>query len=113
MFFDAIVFNVRKDKIVRKCAVYVALGVDANGMKDVLALVLCADGLSSIKKAIQAAFPLTEYQRCIVHMVRNTLLHVSDKYLKTIYHAHPMRKSAMKICCQSRKKWNKRNETMG
>lgn len=122
VFIDAIVFSVRKEKIVQKSAVYVVLGIDSEGMKDVLSievgetesakfwlsvlnnlknrgvndiLTLCADGLSGIKEAIQAAFPMTEYQRCIVHMVRNTLLHVSHKHkkafatdLKTIYHAH-------------------------
>lgn len=121
VFIDAIVFSVRKEKVVQKSAVYVVLGIDADGMKDVLSieigetesskfwlsalnnlknrgvkdiLTLCADGLSGIKEAIEAAFPMTEYQRCIVHMVRNTLLHVSEKYkkdfakdLKTIYHA--------------------------
>lgn len=121
IFIDAIVFSVRKEKIVQKSAVYVVLGVDANGMKDVLSIeigetesskfwlsvlnnlknrgvkdifVLCADGLTGIKEAIETAFPMTEYQRCIVHMVRNTLLHVSHKHkkafaadLKTIYHA--------------------------
>ena len=121
VFIDALVFSVRKDKMVQKQAVYVVLGVNSDGMKDVLTievgenesakfwlsvlnnlknrgvndiLVLCADGLSGIKEAISAAFPMTEYQRCIVHMVRNTLLHVSHKHkksfandLKTIYHA--------------------------
>ena len=55
---------------------------------------LCADGLSGISEAISAAFPMTEYQRCIVHMVRNTLKYVADKDrknfandLKTIYQA--------------------------
>ena len=121
VFIDALMFSVRRDKAVQKVAVYVVLGVDADGMKDVLSieigenesakfwlsvlnnlkhrgvkdiLMLCADGLSGIKEAIEAAYPMTEYQRCIVHMVRNTLLHVSHKYkkafasdLKTIYHA--------------------------
>ena len=41
------------------------------GVKDIL--VLCADGITGIKEAISAAFPKTEYQRCIVHMVRNRL----------------------------------------
>ena len=40
------------------------------GVKDIL--VMCADGLTGIKEAIAAAFPKTEYQRCIVHMIRNT-----------------------------------------
>ena len=39
-------------------------------------IILCADGLSCIKKSINVAFPNTEYQRCIVHQVRNTLKYV-------------------------------------
>ena len=62
------------------------------GVKDIL--IICADGLTGIKEAIATAFPKTEYQRCIVHQVRNTLKYVPDKDrkafatdLKTIYHA--------------------------
>lgn len=62
------------------------------GVKDIL--ILCADGLTGIKESINVAFPNTEYQRCIVHQVRNTLKYVPDKDkkafatdLKTIYHA--------------------------
>ena len=62
------------------------------GVQDIL--ILCADGLTGIKEAIEAAYPLTEYQRCIVHVVRNTLKYVSHKDkkafsadLKAIYHA--------------------------
>ena len=62
------------------------------GVKDIL--ILCADGLTGIKEAIAAAYPRTEYQRCIVHQVRNTLKYVADKDrkafandLKTIYNA--------------------------
>lgn len=62
------------------------------GVKDIL--IICADGLSGIREAIQAAFPNAEYQRCIVHQVRNTLKYVSEKDrkefakdLKTIYNA--------------------------
>ena len=40
------------------------------GLKDIL--ILCADGLSGMKEAVTVAFPKTEYQRCIVHQVRNT-----------------------------------------
>lgn len=139
VFIDAIIFNVRKDKVVQKVAVYVVLGVDANGMKDVLAieigetenakfwltvlnslknrgvkdiLVLCADGLTGIKEAIEAAFPVTEYQRCIVHMVRNTLQHVSEKNrkafandLKTIYHA-PDEASGYARMLEVKEKWD-------
>ncbi|CDA28234.1 transposase [Eubacterium sp. CAG:156] len=104
-----------------KLAAYVILGITVDGKKDVLSisvgdnesskywlsvlnelknrgvkdiLVICADGLSGIKEAISAAFPNTEYQRCIVHQVRNTLKYVPDKDrkvfakdLKTIYQA--------------------------
>lgn len=140
VFIDAIVFSVRKEKIVQKSAVYVVLGVDANGMKDVLSieigetesakfwlavlnnlknhgvkdiLMLCADGLSGIKEAIEAAFPMTEYQRCIVHMVRNTLLHVWDKYkkafasdLKSIYHT-PDEETGYANMLSVKEKWDK------
>lgn len=121
VFIDAVVFNVREDNVIRKLAAYIILGVSEEGHKEVLSItvgeaesakfwlsvlnelknrglkdifVLCADGLSGIKEAIAAAYPMTEYQRCIVHMVRNTLRYVSDKDrkafandLKTIYHA--------------------------
>jgi transposase-like protein len=121
VFIDAIHYSVKIDGIVKKIAVYVILGINMDGFKEVLGLyvgtnesskywlsvlnelknrgikdifVICADGLSGIKEAISAAFEKTEYQRCIVHQVRNTLKYVSDKIkrefaqdLKLIYHA--------------------------
>ena len=92
--------------MIRKLAAYVILGINTEGKKEVLTiqvgdnesskywlsvlnelknrgvkdiLILCADGLTGIKEAIAAAFPKTEYQRCIVHQVRNTLKYVPDK----------------------------------
>jgi len=140
VYIDAIVFNVRKEKVVQKVSVYVVMGVDTDGMKDVLTievgetesskywlsvlnslknrgvrdvLVLCADGLSGIKEAIETAFPKTEYQRCIVHMVRNTLAHVAHKYkkefandLKTIYHA-PDEETGYARMLEVTEKWEK------
>ena len=131
VFVDAIVFNVRDEGSIQKKAVYVILGVREDGIKEVLSvlvgdtesakfwltalnelknrgvrdiLIVCADGLGGIKEAITAAFPHAEYQRCVVHMVRNTLKYVSDKDrkeyaadLKTIYHA-PSKKKLMKTC---------------
>ncbi len=47
------------------------------GVRDIL--ILCADGLSGIKESIAAAHSNTEYQRCIVHQVRNTLKYVAEK----------------------------------
>ena len=116
-----IVFNVRDSNVIRKAAAYIAMGTNEEGRKEVLSItvgesesakfwltvfnelknrgardifVLCADGLSGIKEAIAAAFPMTEYQRCIVHVVRNTLKYVAEKDtkafagdLKTIYQA--------------------------
>ena len=127
VYIDAIHYSVRDEGVIRKLAAYVILGINTNGMKEVLSinvgdnesskywlsvlnelknrgvkdiLVLCADGLTGIKEAINAAFPKTEYQRCIVHMVRNTLKYVPDKDrkafatdLKTIYHAADEKKT--------------------
>ena len=106
IFIDATHFSVREDNRIKKIAAYVVLGITKDGMKEVLSLeigenesskywlgvlnalknrgindimVICADGLTGIKEAIATAFPQTEYQRCIVHQVRNTLKYVSYK----------------------------------
>ena len=50
------------------------------GVKDIL--VICADGLTGMKEAVNAAFPQTELQRCIVHQVRNTLKYIGEKNKK-------------------------------
>ena len=80
------------------------------GVKDIL--IICADGLTGIKEAISAAFPKTEYQRCIVHQVRNTLKYVPDKDrkafatdLKTIYQAADEQK-ALAALDRVTEKWN-------
>ena len=102
-------FSVKENGIIGKKAVYIALGVNREGKKDILSmhigtnesaktwlvlfndlknrgvkdiLVMCADGLTGIKEAISAAFPKTEYQRCIVHMIRNTTKFVVTKDYK-------------------------------
>ena len=121
LYIDAIHYSVRDNGVIRKLAAYVILGINTEGKKEVLTitigdnesakywlsvlnelknrgvkdiLIICADGLTGIKEAIAAAFPKTEYQRCIVHQVRNTLKYVPDKDrkafaadLKTIYQA--------------------------
>ena len=65
-------------------------------------LILCSDGLTGLKEAISEAFPKTEHQRCIVHMVRNMLKYIANrdiknfaKNLRTIYTA-PDEKAAVK-----------------
>lgn len=121
IFIDATYFNVKVEQSIVKKAVYIILGVNLTGQKEVLGfyvsdtesakqwanilnnlknrgvqdiLLLCADGLSGLKEAIAAVFPMVEFQRCIVHMIRNTVAFVSYKErkelcsdLKTIYTA--------------------------
>lgn len=141
LFIDAVHFSVREDHIIKKLAAYVILGISADGRKDVISLqigenesakywlgvlnnlknrgvkdvmVICADGLTGIKEAITAAFPKTEYQRCIVHQVRNTLKYVpyKDKKafasdLKTIYLA-PNEEQGHANLARVSEKWNEK-----
>lgn len=79
------------------------------GKKDIP--ILCTDGLAGIKEAITAAFLKTEYQRCIVHQVRNPLKYVPDKDrkafaidLKIIYQA-PDEKKALTTLDRVTEKW--------
>lgn len=109
VFFDAIHYHVRcEGKVVNKAA-YTCLGVDLRGHKDVLGLwvgenegahywlgimnelknrgiedilIACVDGLKGFPEAINSAFPKTETQLCIVHMIRNSLKYVGSKYQK-------------------------------
>lgn len=131
LYIDAIHYSVRDNGVIRKLAAYVILGINTEGKKEVRSitvgdnesskywlsvlnelknrgvkdiLIICADGLSGIKEAIAAAFPKTEYQRCIVHQVRNTLKYVPDKDrkafasdLKTIYHASDEEKARLAL----------------
>lgn len=121
VFIDAVHFSVRQDSQVVKKAAYIVLGIDKEGSKDILGiwigenesakfwlgvlndlktrgikdiLILCSDGLTGIKEAIQVAFPKTIQQRCIVHIIRNSVkfIYYKDKKefcsdLKTIYTA--------------------------
>ena len=121
IFIDATHFHVKDNGQIVKKAAYVVLGIDEDGMKNVLTitigenesakywmsvlnelknrgvqdiLVLCADGLTGLKEAISAIYPKTEYQRCIVHQIRNSLKYVpyTDKKelahdLKSVYQA--------------------------
>lgn len=138
LYIDAIHYPVRDEGVIRKLAAYVILGLNADGYKEVLTigvgedesskywlsvlnglknrgvkdiLILCADGLAGMKEAIAAAFPKTEYQRCIVHQVRNTMKYVSDKDrkpfcadLKTIYQA-PTEEKALDALERVTEKW--------
>ncbi len=82
------------------------------GAKDIL--IICADGLTGIKEAIAAAFPKTEYQRCIVHQVRNPMKYVANKDckpfcadLKTIYQAPTEEKALEALECVTEKRSKK------
>ena len=141
IFIDAVHFSVRDNSIIRKLAAYIILGINEEGRKEVLSieigenesskywlsvlnelknrgvkdiLILCADGLTGIKESIAVAFPQTEYQRCIVHQVRNTLKYVADKDkkefaadLKTIYHA-PSEEAGHERMIKVTEKWQGR-----
>lgn len=138
LYIDAIHYSVRDEGVIKKLAAYVILGITVEGKKEVLTItvganesskywlsvlnelknrgvqdimIICADGLTGIKEAIGTAFPNTEYQRCIVHQVRNTLKYVPDKDrklfatdLKTIYHA-PTEEKAREALDRVNEKW--------
>ena len=111
VFFDCIVVKVRQDKRIINKSVYVSLGIDKHGIKDVLGLwisenegarfwlnnltemknrglrdilIACTDNLTGMSDAIAAVFPKTEHQLCIVHQIRNSLQYVSYKHRKSV-----------------------------
>jgi putative transposase len=106
VYFDAIVVKVRQDGRVINKAIHLALGVNLSGTKELLGMwmtqnesakfwlsiltelqnrglkdifIACCDGLTGFADAIEAVFPKTSVQLCIVHMVRNSLSYVSYK----------------------------------
>ncbi|MHB8962813.1 MAG: IS256 family transposase [Saccharofermentanales bacterium] len=110
MFFDAIHYPVRTDGIVRQRAVYIAIGIDMSGGRDVAGLwigeaesskfwlnimneiknrgvrdvlIAAVDGLSGFSDAIHAVYPKTDVQRCIVHQIRNSMRYVVWKEKKS------------------------------
>ena len=141
IFIDAIHFSVKDNGQVVKKAAYIVLGVDRDGNKGVLSIVIgenesakmwlnilndlknrgvqdilivCADGLTGIKDAINIAFPESEYQRCIVHQIRNSLKYVKheDKNelcqdLKTVYTASTAEQGFNELICLE-EKWGKK-----
>jgi len=111
VFMDAIHFHVRSEGRIVKKAVYIAIGIDMSGHKDVLGmyvgenesakfwlsimnglknrgvrdiLIACVDGLTGFPQAIEAVFPKTEIQQCIIHQIRNTIKFVSYKDIKPL-----------------------------
>ena len=94
VFVDATYFYVKDNGVSGYQALEnIPYELKTRGVKDIL--IMCADGLKGLPEAINSAFPKTEFQRCIVHMIRNTMNYVSYKDrkelaadLKTIYAAN-------------------------
>jgi putative transposase len=111
VFFDCLVVKVRHEKRIINKAVYVALGIDLSGRKDILGLwisenegakfwlgnltemknrgmtdmlIACTDNLTGMSDAISAVYPKCEHQLCIVHQIRNSLKFVSYKDRKEL-----------------------------
>lgn len=111
MYLDAVRVKVRHNGSVINKAVYLAIGVTLEGQKDVLGMwvaetegakfwlqvvtelknrgvkdifIACVDGLKGFPEAIEAVFPQTQIQLCIVHMVRHSLRYVSWKQRKEV-----------------------------
>ena len=111
VFMDAIHYNVRSEGRIVKKAVYIAIGINMDGMKEVLGmyvgenesskywlsilnglknrgvediLITCIDGLIGFPEAISAVYPKTEIQQCIIHQIRNSTKYVSYKDIKAL-----------------------------
>ena len=111
VFLDAIHYHVRSEGQIVKKAVYIAIGVNLDGRKDVLGMwvgenesakywanilnslrnrgvedifIACTDNLKGFTTAIEAVFPQTEVQNCIIHQIRNSTKYVSYKDLKAL-----------------------------
>lgn len=111
LFLDALMVKMRHEGRVENRAVYVAVGIDAQGQKDVLGLwtsanegakfwlqvltdlknrgvkdvfIACVDGLKGFPQAIETVFPQTQVQLCIVHLTRASLNYVNWKERKAV-----------------------------
>jgi transposase-like protein len=111
VYLDCIVVKIRQDKRVINKAIYLALGVNMEGHKELLGmwlsenegakfwlnvltelqnrgvndiLIACVDGLKGFPDAINTAFPKAQVQLCIVHMIRNSVRYVPWKDYKAV-----------------------------
>ena len=111
VYFDALRLKIRDEGTVKSKAVYLALGIDASGHKDVLGLwieqtegakfwlkvfndlklrgvadilIAVVDGLRGFPEAIEAVFPQAQIQTCIVHLIRNSMNYVGWKDRKAL-----------------------------
>jgi len=140
VYLDALVIKINEDKRVTNKSFYLALGVNLDGQKELLGiwisqnegakfwhsvlielknrgvediLIACVDGLTGFPEAIEAVYPKTQVQLCIVHMVRNSLRYVSWKArkavaadLKAIYGAKTLEEAELALASFS-EKWDK------
>jgi putative transposase len=131
LYLDATIVKVRSEGRVINKSAYLAVGITLEGAKDVLGIwleqaegakfwlkvmtelknrgvqdiyIVCVDGLKGFPDAIEALFPKTEVQLCIVHMVRNSLRFVSWKdrknvavSLKAVYQAATEEQARMRL----------------
>jgi transposase-like protein len=141
IFLDAMFFKMRDNGRVVNKALYNILGIDQSGHKDILGfylaeseganfwlgilndlknrgvddiLIACVDGLTGFPEAINAAFPKTEVQLCVVHQIRNSIRYVTSKDqkefigdLKTVY-ATETKNLAENNLAKLREKWEKK-----
>ena len=111
VFLDAIHYHVRSEGQIVKKAVYIAIGINLDGKKDVLGMwvgenesakfwatvlnglrnrgvedifIACTDNLTGFSDAIAAVFPKTDIQNCIIHQLRNSSKYVSYKDIKEL-----------------------------
>jgi len=110
IFMDALHYKVKDERKVINKAIYVVIGINIEGMKEIFGiwigesksskfwlgvlndlrnrgieevlLFCCVDGLTGIKEAIQAVYPSADIQRCIIHQLRNSFKYVSYMHLK-------------------------------
>ena len=146
VFLDAIHYHVRSEGRIVKRAVYIVLGIDMDGRKDVLGmyvgenesakfwlsvinglknrgvndiLIACVDGLNGFPQAIEAVYPDTEIQHCIIHQIRNTTRYVSYKDLKKLMadlklvYAAPTEETALSELNEFCEKWDSKYPKIG
>ena len=109
LFVDCLYVNIRREMETKSCAVYVILGYDINGIKDILGiwigeaegkhywmqifdeikgrgvedvLFICMDGVSGLEEGAKSIFKDVVVQRCIVHLIRNSIKYVPTKDYK-------------------------------
>jgi len=139
LYLDCLHIKVRDGGTVSTKAVYLALGVTMSGVKELLGMwispnegakfwlsvmtelrnrgvrdifIACVDGLKGFPEAIEAVFPKTQVQLCIIHLLRNSMNYVSWKQrkevaadLREVYTA-PTVEQAESALCRVEEKWN-------